>query len=527
MPAERFTVAHVASEMGPLIKVGGLADVVGSLAFEQARRGHRVTVVLPAYESITLPAGWTRRAFQGCEVPWGMSREPARFDLVEPPGEGPRVLLVGHEGDRGFFDRPGVYDDPRTGEGYPDNAERFLFFSRAAIEGLKALGGGFDILHAHDHQAAWAVCFVRTHERATPAFASTATLFTIHNLGYQGIHDPWVLALAGFGMDQFQPSGPFEYWGRVNDMKVGLWFADLLTTVSPRYAQEIQGSGEFGFGLEGVLAKRSADLRGLLNGIDDHEWDPAHDPHIAAPYDAEHLEGKAANRAALVAECGFPAEPDLALVGMVTRLVEQKGIDLVLQAEAEWLKLDARLVVLGSGPPNYQDRLRRIAHRHPERVYYRPGHDESFAHLIEAGADLFLMPSRYEPCGLNQMYSLRYGTVPVVRAVGGLADTVEEFDPRAGQGTGFLFQRYHADEMVAALRRALAVHRQPTLWRTLQRNGMSRDFSWRASVDGYDRVYAEARERMAQQAGAEARPGAPPAARGPAPFDPVERRGGT
>jgi len=491
-----FSVVHVASEMAPLAKVGGLADVVGSLAFEQARRGHRVTVALPAYQSLELPAGWTRRAFQGCDVPWGLSEEPAHFDIAEPPDGSLRVLLVGHEGDRSFFDRPGIYDDPRTGEGHPDNGERFLFFSRATLEALKALGEPVDVLHAHDHQAAWALCFLRTHDRLAEPFGSTAAVFTIHNLGYQGIHDPYVLALAGFGREVFHPASPFEFWGRVNDMKVGLSFADLLTTVSPTYAREIQTSGEFGFGLEGVLAGRSADLHGLLNGIDDGEWDPARDPLIPGHYDRDHLEGKRVNREALIAECGFPAAPDWPLVGMVSRLVEQKGFDLIAQAEAELGRLEARYVVLGLGQPSIQDRLRRSAHRAPDRLYYRSGHDERFAHLIEAGCDLFLMPSRYEPCGLNQMYSLRYGTVPVVRAVGGLADTVEDFDPRTGQGTGFVFQRFEAVEMVGALRRGLACLRQPDLWSVLQRNGMSRDFSWRRCADGYDRLYAIARERV-------------------------------
>ena len=496
MSLPRFSVVHVASEMAPLAKVGGLADVVGSLAFEQARRGHRVIVALPAYQSLELPAGWMRRAFQGGDVPWGLSREPAHFDIAEPPDSSLRVLLVSHEGERAFFDRPGIYDDPRTGEGHPDNAERFLFFARAALQGLKALGEPVEVLHAHDHQAAWALCFLRTHERSASPFASTAAVFTIHNLGYQGIHDPWVLALAGFGRDVFHPASPFEFWGRVNDMKVGLSFADLLTTVSPTYAREIQSNGEFGFGLEGVLASRSADLFGLLNGIDDVEWDPARDPLIPGHYDRDRLEGKGVNREALIAECGFPDAPALPLVGMVSRLVEQKGIDLITQAEGEFSRLEARYVVLGQGQPGFQDRLRRSAHRAPERLYYRSGHDERFAHLVEAGCDLFLMPSRYEPCGLNQMYSLRYGTPPVVRAVGGLADTVEEFDPRTGQGTGFVFQRFDAGEMVGALRRGLAVLRQPDLWRALQKNGMSRDFSWRRCAEGYDRLYALARERV-------------------------------
>lgn len=499
MSAQPLHVVHAASEMAPLAKVGGLADVVGALAEEQVRRGHRVTVALPAYETLSLPRGWTRRAFAHCEVPWGMGHEPARFDIAEPPGGGGlRVLLVIHDGERCFFDRPGIYDDPRTGEGFPDNAERFLFFSRAALEGLKRLGNRIDILHAHDQQAAWTPCFVRTHEAHEPAFSSAATLFTVHNLGYQGIVDPWVLGLAGFGGELFYPASPFEFWGRVNTMKVGLAFADLITTVSPRYAREIQ-TPEFGFGLEGVLARRKADLFGVLNGIDTKTWDPSNDSCLAAPYDADHLEGKAANRAALIAECGFPEKPDWPLVGMVTRLVEQKGLDLIEQAEKDLLRQDARFVILGSGPPRYQDLVRRLAITHPDRFYHRGGFDDRFAHLLEAGCDLYLMPSRYEPCGLNQMYSLRYGTVPVVRAVGGLADSVEEFDPLTGRGTGFLFQRFEAVEMLGALRRALSIQRQPMLWRTVMRNGMAKDFSWRASADEYDRLYGIARERVEKQ----------------------------
>jgi starch synthase len=484
---ERLSLAHVASEMAPLAKVGGLGDVVASLAEEQARRGHQVVVALPAYPSLLLPPGWTRRAFAHADVVWGMGREPARFEIARGPSEGPTVLLVDHDGERCFFDRPGVYDDPRTGEGYPDNAERFLFFARAALEGLKRMGRRFDILHAHDQQAAWTPCFARTHDAHEPAFARLATVFTVHNLGYQGIVDNWILGLAGFGGELFYPASPFEYWGRVNIMKVGLAFADLLTTVSPRYAREIQTSGEFGFGLEGVLARRKADLFGVMNGIDDHLWDPSRDPYLVAPYDHERIAGKAVNRAALIEECGFAPSPDVPLVGMVSRLVEQKGFDLVEAAERELVRLDARFVILGSGQPRYDELVRRLSHTHPDRFYHRSGYDERFAHMVEAGCDLFLMPSRYEPCGLNQMYSLRYGTVPVVRAVGGLADSVEEFDPLTGRGTG---------EMVAALRRALAIQRQPALWEALQRNGMARDFSWRTSADEYDRIYELALRRL-------------------------------
>jgi starch synthase len=493
-----MSVVHLASEMAPLVKVGGLADVVGALSAEQARRGHRVVVALPDYRTLRLPEGWSREPFGSSEVPWGMSRELAHFEVASPRTGGPRVLLVRHAGERRFFDRAGIYDEPHSGAGYPDNAERFLFFARAALSGLARIGERFDVLHAHDQQAAWAPCFVRTHLAQADAFRDVATVFTIHNLGYQGIYDPWVLGLAGFPRELFYPSSPFEFWGRVNYMKVGLAFADLLSTVSPRYAREIQSSGEYGFGLEGVLRRRSADLVGILNGIDDVTWDPARDPHLPAHYDVDHPAGKAAVREALVAASGFPSRPDRPLVGIVSRLAEQKGFDLLEQAESELLKLDARYVVLGSGQPRYQDLFTRLAAKHPDRVHFRSGFDEPFAHLIEGGSDLFLMPSRYEPCGLNQMYSLRYGTVPVVRETGGLADTVEEFDLATRTGNGFLFQRYEPADLVAALKRALAIYRQRELWSALQKNGMSRDFSWRASADGYDRLYEAARDRVAQ-----------------------------
>ena len=494
-----LAVVHFASEMAPLAKVGGLGDVVGSLAAEQARCGHRVTVAVPAYRSISVPEGWTREVLAGADVPWGMGRERARFELLHSPFRAEaagslRVLLVGHAGERRFFERPGIYTEPATGAGYADNAERFLFFARAALEGLKALGEPVDLLHAHDQQAAWVPCFVRTHEKRARIFRNAATVFTIHNLGYQGIHDPWVLGLAGFPGHLFHAASPFEFWGRVNYMKVGLAFADLLSTVSPRYAQEIQQDGEYGFGLEGVLRRRGADLRGILNGIDDAVWAPAHDSYLPRPYDLEHLEGKRASHGALAAECDFtPGRP---IVGMVTRLVDQKGLDLIEEAGPALLELNANFVVLGHGQSRYEDLLERLMQERPDRVHFCARQDERLAHLIEAGADLFLMPSRYEPCGLNQMYSLRYGTVPVVRETGGLADTVEEFDIGTRGGTGFLFGPYEAEAMVGALKRSLAIQKQPELWQALQRNGMSRDFSWRASATGYDRLYEDALERV-------------------------------
>jgi starch synthase len=493
-------IVHVSSEMAPFAKVGGLADMVAALAREQARQGHDVLVVIPGYRGLQRLEGWRARPLEPAHVSWGLGFEPASFELLEPPGTGPRVLLVRHEGPRRFFDRAGIYDDPNQGHGHADNPERFLFFCRAALEGLKRLGRRVDVLHAHDHQAAWAPCFVRTHDLRQPLFDSVATVFTVHNLGYQGICDPFVLGLANINRELFYAAGPFEFWGRVNFMKVGLAFADVITTVSPRYAYEIQSSAEFGAGLEGVLQRRKADLHGILNGIDAEEWNPATDPHLPARYSAADLSGKAACRAALIRAAGWNAADPTPVIGMVSRLTEQKGLDLLEQGAHRRLELPARFVVQGAGEPRYEMFMNRLAEANPGRVHFHNAFDEPFAHLVGAGSDLFLMPSRYEPCGLNQMYSQRYGTPPVVRAVGGLADTVEEFNPLLGTGTGFRFEEYAPEDMVAALRRAISIHGQPDLWRRLQSNGMAKDFSWRRSADAYEDLYRSARERVAMGA---------------------------
>ena len=490
-----LSIVHVTSEYAPLVRIGGRADMVGGLAREQAKRGHRVMVALPHYASIAFPAGVVRRPLGGVDVPWGMGRERATFEVIETSETGPRLLLVGHAGTRGFYARPGIYDDPETGAAYGDNAERFLFFSRAALEGLKTLGERVDLLHAHDHQAAWTPCFVRSHDAAAPVFAGVATVFTVHNLGYQGLYDSWVLALAGFAPDQFFPGAVFEFWGRVNFMKIGIAFADRITTVSPRHAREIQTTPEFGFGLEGLLARRAADLGGVLNGIE-AEWNPTTDPWIARQYDVSCLALKAQSRAALAAECSFDVPAAWPLAGVSAGLEEQKGWDLVVQAAPELLAMGARFVFMGKGQARYRDALRGLAEAHPDRVFFREARDQAFLHRMLAGCDLLLVPSRFEPCGLNQMIAQRYGTPPLVHAVGGLADSVEEFDPMHGRGTGFRFESFSAAEMVGALRRALALARQPELWSKLQTRAMTRDFSWSGPAAEYDAIYASARARV-------------------------------
>jgi len=315
-------VALIGAEMTPVAKVGGLGDVMGALPEALARRGHEVVVFLPRYRDLALPAPPRERG--RIEVPFGPRAEPGVVLEAVIPGRQARLVLIDHAGDARFFDRPGIYDDPRGGRGYPDNGERFVFFSRACLEAMRLLGGVWDVLHANDHQTAMAPCMMRAQYRGDMVFARTGSLFTIHNLGYQGMYPPALIERAGFSVDQVRPGSPFEFWGQLNLMKAGILFADAVSTVSPRYAQEIQSQGEQGFGLEGVLAERSRDLVGILNGIDTRVWDPAHDPHLPAHYGPADLAGKARCREALAARAGWTRAHDgWPFVGLFSRLVDQ------------------------------------------------------------------------------------------------------------------------------------------------------------------------------------------------------------
>jgi len=370
---------------------------------------------------------------------------------------------------------------------YGDNAVRFAVLSAAAIDWLSRQPEPIHVVHGHDWQAGLAPIFLRDRfARSRPA-----TVFTIHNLAYQGIVDKvWVPRL-GLRWEDFTLDG-FEFYDRLSFLKAGVNFADAVTTVSPTYAEEIQRP-EYGDGFDGVMRARRDHLSGILNGIDTDEWDPRRDPHLPEPYDRDDLSGKAAAKRALLEIYGLPADDEAMarpLVGMVSRMVDQKGLDLIAAIAGELPSMDATFTVLGTGEARYQDMWRSLAARRPDRVSVHIGYDERRAHLIEAGADLFLMPSRYEPCGLNQMYSLRYGTVPVVRAVGGLVDTVRPWNPRNGQGTGFLFAEYSPGALRATLQTALEMcrgHRK--VWTRLQKNGMRKDFSWERSAREYVKVY--------------------------------------
>ena len=478
----RPSVLIIGSEAQPFAKTGGLADVLGALPPALARFGWAATVVLPRYRGVT--AGAPVETFP--VTVGGFTRDAAFFEA--PLADGARAILV---------DCPDLYDrESLYGVGnvdYADNALRFAFLTRAALEFAGRRSAPPLVVHAHDWQAGLAPVYLSTLYASHPVLAGTPSVFTIHNLAYQGIFDASLLPSLDLGWDQLTV-GRLEYWGRISFLKGGINGSRFVTTVSRRYAEEIQ-TPEFGFGFDGILRARGADLVGILNGIDTREWDPADDRFLPARFDADHLEPKATVKLAVLRRYGLPVDEGAQqrpLVGIVSRMVDQKGFDLIAALADDLPRLDASFVVLGTGDPAYQDMWRVLAARHPDRIGAQIGFDEALAHLIEGGADMFLMPSRFEPCGLNQMYSMRYGTVPVVHAVGGLADTVEDDQPRRRKATGFVFREYTPAALLDALTRAVTRFADRTRWRALQVAGMQRDFSWDRSAQEYVKIYERA-----------------------------------
>jgi starch synthase len=480
-------IVFAASEGVPFAKTGGLADVAGALPPEIVKLGHRVTVYLPLYTRVRSKIGERPYAVRSITVPFrhynryagivdGGTRDGVKFYFVECPE---------------LFDRPELYG-PGGGD-YPDNAERFAFFCRAVLEATKLLGVP-DVFHVHDWQTGMIPVYLKTIYADDPALQHAATVMTIHNAAYQGTFLPatteeLLLPWDVFTMDKV------ELFDRFNFLKGGLVFADALTTVSRKYAEEIQ-TAEFGWGLEGVLSGRAKDLYGILNGVDYAQWNPATDGNLAAHYSEENLAGKKECRRDLLHAFGLDDVAETTpVIGIVSRLATQKGFDLVSEISEELVARGLAVAALGSGEPVYEKFFRGWAFRHPDQVSVRIGYDEVISHKVEAGSDIFLMPSRYEPCGLNQIYSLKYGTVPVVRATGGLDDTIEEWDAKKGTGTGFKFAPYESGELLAAVDRALETFKDKKAWTKLMRNGMKQEFGWDGPAREYVKVYERAGRR--------------------------------
>src|SRR6202142_1288954 len=477
-------IAFVASECVPYSKTGGLADVVGALPRALASLGHQVSVYLPRYKQTKLSDPAT--VVRSITVPFD---DKYRFASVVTGGSQAGGLFYFFEFPE-YFGRDALYG---TAAGdYPDNAERFALFSRTVLEASKILGVP-QIFHCHDWQSALVPVLLRTQYAEDPAFRDVATVFTIHNMGYQGLFPPDTLPLLTLPWDLFTIS-KMEFFGSVNFLKGALVFSDFITTVSRKYSQEIQTT-EFGFGLEGVLRARSSTLTGILNGVDYDEWSPQTDKFIADRYASQDLSGKAECKQDLLASFGITkADLRLPVIGIVSRFAAQKGFDLIAQIMERLAREEMIIVALGSGDKTYEEMFLRLSKQFPQRIAVKVAYDNAIAHKIEAGSDMFLMPSRYEPCGLNQIYSLKYGTVPIVRATGGLDDTIEPWDARTGKGTGFKFTDYSGEALLAAIKHALVAYQDPSSWQTLMRNGMSRDFSWGASAREYGKTYDRARQ---------------------------------
>jgi starch synthase len=477
-------IVHAASELFPYMKTGGLADAVGALTAALADDGHEVSVFLPGYRAALEhkdAAGAERKLRLKIEL----GEQTMSGDVrVFSPRKNLKVHLICREE---FFDRRNPYGNGERD--YEDNADRFIFFCKGVVETLRLGDINADIVHTHDWQAALLPLLLREAERSHNVTLALKTAFTIHNIAYQGVFPKAAFYRANLPEDLFHMDG-LEYYSQMNLMKGGIIFADRVTTVSPRYAKEIQ-TPEFGCGLDGVVQTRADDIVGLLNGVDTSIWNPAVDALIPARYSGANMTGKAVCRADLLRKAGFTAGFKGPIFGMICRLTEQKGVDLVLANRDFFLSHDCKLVVLGSGDHRLEQELRALANEAPQKVHLVAKLDEPMSHLIEAGADFFVMPSIFEPCGLNQMYSQVYGTVPVVSRVGGLADTVSDADENPNTGTGLMCDP-NAASLRDALERALKLFAEPKRYAAVQQRGMAKDFSWKSAAAGYEKLYSEA-----------------------------------
>ena len=484
--AESLNVLFLSPEAAPFAKTGGLADVAGSLPKALKGVGCDIRVAMPYYRMAKKRDFTVSLLYEDVEIPLFGEVLKGDIFLTEADGRVPLYLINKDE----YFDREYLYGTPKGD--YFDNVERFVYFSRMAFLLCKKLNFQPHVFHCNDWQTGLVPAYLKTMYTEDPFFSGTSSLFTIHNIAYQGIFHEKKLEVTGLPRDVYHPGG-IEYWGKINFLKAGIVFSDIINTVSHRYSREIQ-TPEFAYGLEGVLRHRSDDLYGVLNGADYREWNPKTDPLIAANYDENDLSGKAKCKEDLLAGFNLPRSLNkLPILGVISRLADQKGFDLLAESMKGLMRMDLGFVLLGRGDERYHQLFERIAKEYPKKAGIKIAYDNTLAHKIEAGSDIFLMPSRYEPCGLNQMYSLKYGTVPLVRATGGLDDTIQDYNPKTGEGTGFKFQSYSPRDFLDTVRKALAVYRDGERWEKLMIRGMKADFSWQRAAREYVNLYGRAK----------------------------------
>lgn len=484
--ADRLKILMVSSEVHPFAKTGGLADVSAALPKALKAMGHDVRVAMPRYREVDRRRHNAKTLEIQLDISLGGVRKKGTVGEARLHPNVP-VYFIGN--DEYFRRRKGLYGE--SDREYPDNAARFIFFCRAVLETCRALKFQPDIIHCHDWQTSLIPAYLKSLYREDPFFRNARTVLTVHNLAFQGIFERSNMDLAGLPGEWFTPSG-VEFFGKFSFLKAGLVYADMLTTVSPSYSQEIQ-TEEWGFGLEGIFRQRADDLHGILNAVDDQEWDPARDPWIEKNYSPEHLDGKWICKQALARKFPVAAKRNVPILSIISRLSQQKGVELVIDGMDEMMRWNVCFTVIGTGRLEYEDFFRELPKRYPGRCASHIGFDERLAHQILAGSDILLVPSRFEPCGLTQMYALKYGTVPLARSVGGLEDTIDEFDPRAGSGTGFKFFPFETNIFLQTAQKALSLYKDRKRWRQLMLNGMARDFNWSAAAEKYARLYAALR----------------------------------
>jgi starch synthase len=490
MSTKKLKILFVTSEVVPFVKTGGLADVSAALPQTLAELGHEVRIVVPKYGAVDDRKFKIHEVVRLKDIKIDIAGKEVIFSLKSCflPGQKIRVQIYFLDNQEYFGSRNSLYADPMNGKDYEDNDERFIILSRAVFELIIKLGWIPDIIHCNDWQCGLIPAYLKTVYQNEENFDQFKTLFTIHNLAYQGEFSKSSFKKTGLP-EKLNSDKGILHKGKLNFMKSGLLFADTINTVSETYANEIRTDAEIGGGLKDILAKRKEDLFGIINGIDNKVWNPDRDKHLPKKYTIKNVEQKVVNKQALAEKFGFEFNEDVPIIGLISRLYDSKGIDLVQKILPQLLKEDLQMIVLGTGDKEYHTFFDQMARKHGDKFACYLGFNDDLAHLIEGGADMLLMPSKYEPCGLNQMYSLNYGTVPIVRETGGLADTVKRFSEKSKEGNGFVFKKYNADEFLGEVKRALKVFQDKETWNKIVRAGMKEDFSWHSSAKKYIELY--------------------------------------
>ncbi|MBX3007986.1 MAG: glycogen synthase GlgA [Melioribacteraceae bacterium] len=494
---KQLKILFATSEVVPFIKTGGLADVSSALPQRLQEMGHQVRIIVPKYGAIDERKFKIHEVVRLKDIPVKIGDKEVVFSLRSSFLVGPktRVQIYFLDNPEYFGSRHSLYTDPLTNEDYPDNDERFIILSRAVFELITLLGWTPDLIHCNDWQCGLIPAYLKTMYKDNPAFTNMKSLYTVHNLAFQGQFPKSTAEKTGLPKEALTDKG-ILHKGKVNYLKAGLVYSDMINTVSETYAKELYTEKDLGFGLTDILKKRKNNLFGIINGIDDSIWNPETDKKIAKKFSIKNIADKKENKKAVAENFNYEYDDSIPTISMISRLYENKGFDLIEKSFEDLMKLNIRLIILGTGEKKYHRLLSTMASKYDGKFFCYIGFDEDLAHLIEAGSDMFLMPSKFEPCGLNQMYSLVYGTVPIVRKTGGLADTVQQFNPKTKTGNGFVFEKYNAKEMMSAIKQAVAIYSEDkSTWETIMKNGMKSNFSWTSSTKHYIDLYKKLTEK--------------------------------